>query len=77
VETKPRATTPLPINQVLVDTPVFNVCDAAEVLGDLTDTTIAGTKTAKITNKLKATTSSPTTLTPTTRINQRQIQECS
>jgi hypothetical protein len=75
VDTTPQVTTPPLIDQTLVNMPVFIVRDAAEALGDLAYTMIAGTKTAKITNKQKVTTSSPAALTRTTQRNQRQVQE--
>jgi hypothetical protein len=75
VNTVPNATTPPPIDQVLVNTPVFNVRDAAELLGDLAGTAVAGSKTDRVANKRKTTMSSPALSTPTTRRNRRRIQE--
>jgi hypothetical protein len=76
IDTTPQATTPPPIDQVLVDTPVtFNDREAAEILGDLADTAIEGLKMEKLTNKRKTTTSSPALSTPTTGQTRRRIQE--
>jgi hypothetical protein len=76
VDATPRATTPPPtIDQVLVDTPVLNEREEAEALGELAFTTIKVSKTEKVTNKRKATASSPALSTPTTRRSCRQVQE--
>jgi hypothetical protein len=57
VNTTPRATTPPPtIDPVLVNTTVLNEHEAAEALGELSVTTIEGSKTKKVTNKRKTTT---------------------